>query len=76
MQSSFLLQNVIVWDVTLCGSCKNRQFGGTFSRMERISELGSTFVVTSSLILSILMMEELCFSETLAVKRIPRRHIQ
>jgi hypothetical protein len=23
------MKNVIFWDVTLCGSCKNRRFGGT-----------------------------------------------
>jgi hypothetical protein len=25
----YLLKNCVFWDVTLCGSCKNRRFGGT-----------------------------------------------
>jgi hypothetical protein len=25
-----LLKNVVFWDVTSCGSCKNRRFGGTY----------------------------------------------
>jgi hypothetical protein len=23
------MKNAVFWDVTLCGSCKNRRFGGT-----------------------------------------------
>jgi hypothetical protein len=25
-----LVKNAIFWDVTQCGSCKNRRFGGTY----------------------------------------------
>jgi hypothetical protein len=25
-----IIKNVIFWDVTLCGSCENRRFGGTY----------------------------------------------
>jgi hypothetical protein len=28
-KGSLLLKNGIFWDVTPCGSCKNRRFGGT-----------------------------------------------
>jgi hypothetical protein len=24
------VKNVVSWDLTLCGSCKNRRFGGTY----------------------------------------------
>jgi hypothetical protein len=24
------MKNAVFWDVTLCGSCKNRRFGGTY----------------------------------------------
>jgi hypothetical protein len=42
-------KNAIFWDVTPCGSCKNRCFGGTWRRHIRmtISELGTTLAVTS-----------------------------
>jgi hypothetical protein len=29
LQPSFLLKNAVFWDVTPCGPCKNRRFGGT-----------------------------------------------
>jgi hypothetical protein len=45
-----LMKNGVFWDVTPCGSCKNRRFGGTqdtFIRVTRIGELG-TLSVTSN----------------------------
>jgi hypothetical protein len=27
--TSFVVKNRVLWDVTPCGSCKNRRFGGT-----------------------------------------------
>jgi hypothetical protein len=24
------MKNVVLWDVSLCGSCRNRRFGGTY----------------------------------------------
>jgi hypothetical protein len=42
----------VVWDVTPCGSFKNRSFRGTYRfiiRVERISQLGTTLVVTHNL---------------------------
>jgi hypothetical protein len=44
------MKNGIFWDVTLCGSCKNRRFGGisaSFIRVTRIGELGTTLAVTT-----------------------------
>jgi hypothetical protein len=28
--TALTMKNAILWDVMLCGSCKNRRFGGTF----------------------------------------------
>jgi hypothetical protein len=44
------MKNAVLWDVTSCGSSKNRRFKGTSTsiiRVTRISELGSTLAVTS-----------------------------
>jgi hypothetical protein len=29
LNCAFIKKNGVFWDVTLCGSCKNRRFGGT-----------------------------------------------
>jgi hypothetical protein len=45
------MRNVFFWDVTPCGSCKNRRFGGTYRlylQDEKIVELGTTLAVTSN----------------------------
>jgi hypothetical protein len=45
------MKNSVVWDMTPCGSCKNRRFGGTYRlrhQDEKISELGKTFAVSST----------------------------
>jgi hypothetical protein len=45
------MKNDVFWDVTPCGSCKNRRFGGTYRRLhqdDNIGELGTTLVVTSN----------------------------
>jgi hypothetical protein len=34
------MKNVVFWDVTPCGSCKNRRFGGTC----RLDKLGGKSV--------------------------------
>jgi hypothetical protein len=39
------MKNAVFWDVTPCGSCKNRQFGGRIAsiiRVTRIGDLGTT----------------------------------
>jgi hypothetical protein len=46
-----ILKDGVFWDVTLCGSCKNRRFGGcsaSFIGATRIGELGTTLAVTSN----------------------------
>jgi hypothetical protein len=43
------MKNAVFWDVTPCGSCKNRRFGElsvSFIRVTRIGELGTTLTVT------------------------------
>jgi hypothetical protein len=45
------MKNGVFWDVTPCGSCKNRSFGGTqrlFIRVARIGELGTTLDITNN----------------------------
>jgi hypothetical protein len=45
------MKNGVYWDVTLCGSCKNRRFGelsASFIRVTRIGELRTTLAVTSN----------------------------
>jgi hypothetical protein len=37
------MKNAVFWDVTLCGSCKNQRFGGTYRfhhQGKTINELG------------------------------------
>jgi hypothetical protein len=75
------MKNAFFWDVTLCGSCKNRRFGefsSSFIRVTRIGELGTTLsvgrmlvtarVVPTSPILATLMREALRSSETSVLK--------
>jgi hypothetical protein len=44
------MKNAVFWDVTTCGSCKNRHLGGTnsFQHNAKIGELGTTLAVTSN----------------------------
>jgi hypothetical protein len=45
------MKNGVFWDITLCGSCKNRRFGRTFIASfirVTIGELGTTLAVTSN----------------------------
>jgi hypothetical protein len=47
------MKSVIFWDVTPCGSYKNRRFGEHIAstiRVKRIGELGTTLAVTSNCI--------------------------
>jgi hypothetical protein len=45
------MKNGVFWDVTPCGSCKSRRFGGTWRLLYqggKIDELGTTLVVISN----------------------------
>jgi hypothetical protein len=77
------MNNGVFWDVTLCGSCKNRGFGGTYrllhhhlvflGRERRFLFTGC--VVPSSPILASLMKEALCSFEKSLLTRATRRNI-
>jgi hypothetical protein len=48
---SGIKKNGVFWDVTPCGSCRNRRFGepsSSFIRVTRIGELGKTLAATSN----------------------------
>jgi hypothetical protein len=50
------MKNVVFWDVTPCGSSKNRRFGGTYRRHPqgvKIGELGTLAVVRTVFIYSV-----------------------
>jgi hypothetical protein len=34
------MKSTVFWDVTPCGSCKNRCFGGTITSIIRVTKLG------------------------------------
>jgi hypothetical protein len=64
----------VFWDVTPCGSCKNRRFGGTFLRSVR-RLLVAACVVPNSPILVTLKKEAPGSSETSVLTRATRRNI-
>jgi hypothetical protein len=59
------MKNGVIWDVTPCGFCKNRRFGGS---KRLIHVLSSRIVVT-------LIMEAKSSSETSVLTRATRRNI-
>jgi hypothetical protein len=63
------MKNVVLWDVTPCGSCKN-VFLGIVLRL-----LVTTNVVPSSPIIVTLMMEAIRTSVTAVLTRATRRNI-
>jgi hypothetical protein len=82
------MKNALFLDVTPCGSCKNRRFGGTFHLVHQGDKkyhlvflrivrrlLVTANVVPSSPILVTLMKEALRSSETSVLTRATRRNI-
>jgi hypothetical protein len=67
------MKNGVFWDVTLCGSCKNRRCMGISS--QRASVPSYSCVVPSSPILVTLMKEALSSSETSVITRAIQRNI-
>jgi hypothetical protein len=76
------MKNVVFWDVSPCGSCKNRRCGGTelfvcflvfFRSVRRLVVRAS--VVPNSPILVTIMKEALSSSETSVLPRGTRRNI-
>jgi hypothetical protein len=60
------VKNGVFWGVMPCGSCKNRR---------ALQLLVTVNARPTSLILSILMMEVMCFSETSVITRATLHHI-
>jgi hypothetical protein len=76
------MKNGVIWDVTLCGSCKNRRFRGTYhvhhqsdKTQPARNNINSNHVVSSSPILVTLMMEAIHSSESLVLTRATQRNI-
>jgi hypothetical protein len=76
------MKNAVFWDVTPCGSCKNRHFEGTYRLHHQGDKnrsvhllLVTSNVVRSSPTLVPLMTEALGFSETSVVIRSTLRNI-
>jgi hypothetical protein len=53
------MENIVFWDVTLCGSCKNQRFEGTYilHYQRARNNVKLLCVVPSSLVVSTLMTE-------------------
>jgi hypothetical protein len=67
------MKNGVLWNVTPCGSCKNRRFGGSPCIYSQCASVAS--VIPSSPILVTLMKETLSSSETSVLTRATRRNI-
>jgi hypothetical protein len=71
------MKNGVFWDVTPCGSCKNRRFVGTYQvvvlRNVRWLLITASIVLSSPIIVT--LMEALSSSETSVLKRATRRNI-
>jgi hypothetical protein len=66
----------VIWDVTLCGSCKNRHFRGTYRKLRSVRQsLVTASVVPSSPIPVTVIMEALSSSETLVLTKATRHNI-
>jgi hypothetical protein len=75
------MKNVVFWDVTPCGGCLNRRFGGAWrlhhqgDKNREAKKNVSPANVLSSSILVTLMMEAQNSSETSVLTRTTRRNI-
>jgi hypothetical protein len=73
------MKNGVFWDVTPCGSCKNRRSGGTQRLLHLLRSVRRLLVtaslVPSSTILVALMKEALGSSGTSVLTRATRRNI-
>jgi hypothetical protein len=69
------MKNGVFWNVTPCGSCKNRRFGGTWCLLHQGDKIVAAFVFPSSPILVNLMNEAPGSSETSVLTRGTRRNI-
>jgi hypothetical protein len=67
------MKHAVFWDVTPCGSCKNRRYGGALQSVLQL--LVTAESVPRSLILFTLMMQAIHSSETSVLTRVLRHHI-
>jgi hypothetical protein len=68
------MKNAVFWDVTPCGSRKNRRFGGRYCSIIRVTRI-VTANTSSSLIPVTLMIEARSCSETSVLTRATRCNI-
>jgi hypothetical protein len=66
------MKNVVLWDVTPCGSCKYRYFGGINRLYHQLLVADN---VSSSAILFTPMLEAIRSSETSVLTKAKRRHM-
>jgi hypothetical protein len=72
------MKTSVFWDLTPCGSCKDRRFGGKYNlHRQGITNrlLVTANVVPSSSIIVTLMMQTIRSSETSVFIRVSRHHI-
>jgi hypothetical protein len=69
------VKNAVFWDVTPCGSCKNRRFIGSCRLHHHGDKNPSANVVPISSILVTLMMEAIRSSESSVLIKATRRNI-
>jgi hypothetical protein len=75
MRPHDIMKNAVFWDVTPCGSCKNRLFRGMYLLHHQGDKNRGNRNNVSSPILVILMMEAIRSSETSALTKVTRRNI-
>jgi hypothetical protein len=62
------VKNAVLWDVTPCGACKNRCFGGTYCLHHQVDNRQGRNNVSSPILVT-LMMEAIHSSETYVLTR-------
>jgi hypothetical protein len=71
------MKNAVFWNMTPCGSCKNRRFGGMYRLHDHgeKNQRARNNVSSNLLILFTLMIEAICSSETSVLIRAIRHLI-
>jgi hypothetical protein len=73
------MKNDVFWDFTLCGSCRNRRFKGTYRLHHQGDKVLRLLVIANAVprssIFVILMMEAICSTETSVLTRATQNNI-